>query len=165
MVLAGVDPIRRNTIPAEFQKESIQAILAGVDGMYGVEYGASFALWQGTIALLPQLDVCAYSSAGTFMARHIGPQMVSGDPAEPYGLNTVGLQRRGFSHETLTALKKAYRIIFRKNLLVEEVMQVLEDMQLNHPEIRAMIELIRHSERGIARETRRNVVEAIDDID
>ena len=39
-----------------------------------------------------------------------------GNPVELFGLNTVGLQRAGFSRETLAALKRAYRLLFNSDL-------------------------------------------------
>jgi UDP-N-acetylglucosamine acyltransferase len=43
---------------------------------------------------------------------------VSGNRAKPYGLNLIGLKRRGFSEEAIQALKKAYKITFRSSLLL-----------------------------------------------
>ena len=57
----------------------------------------------------------AYSflRAGTAVPRDIMPYiMVNGRPTQPCGLNTAGLKRRGFSSETISQLKKAYRLLF-----------------------------------------------------
>jgi len=77
--------------------------------------------------------------------------MASGNHAKLYGLNLIGLKRRGFTEETVNALKKAYRIVFRSSLLlsvaVEKVRSEVEDL----PEVRHFIEFIRTSERGVCR--------------
>jgi UDP-N-acetylglucosamine acyltransferase len=77
--------------------------------------------------------------------------LASGNYAKLYGLNIIGLKRRGFKEETVRALKEAYRIIFRSSLLlkvaVEKVKNEVEDL----PEIRQLITFIQKSERGICR--------------
>ena len=46
--------------------------------------------------------------------------LCEGNRAKPRGLNTIGLKRAGFSEETLTVLKQAYRIIFRNHTPLEK---------------------------------------------
>jgi UDP-N-acetylglucosamine acyltransferase len=77
--------------------------------------------------------------------------LVSGEPAEPCGLNSIGLQRRGFSPEALVALKRAYKIIFRQGLTTQEALAQLHEMVLEHPEIKLFISAIERAERGILR--------------
>ncbi len=77
--------------------------------------------------------------------------MASGNYAKLYGLNMIGLKRRGFKEETIRALKKAYRIVFRSSLLlsvaIEKVKNEVEDLY----EVRQFIEFIQTSKRGICR--------------
>ncbi len=75
-----------------------------------------------------------------------------GHPARPHGINTIGLKRRHFSDTVISALDEAYRIIFRKNLTIQEATNLLLAEFSNIPEICELIEFIRSSERGIARE-------------
>lgn len=75
-----------------------------------------------------------------------------GHPARPHGINTIGLRRRHFSESIISALEEAYRIIFRKNLTIQESVKILAAEFSNIPEICDLIEFIRSSERGIARE-------------
>jgi UDP-N-acetylglucosamine acyltransferase len=75
-----------------------------------------------------------------------------GDRAKLFGLNTVGLKRANFSEETLKALKKAYRIIFRSGLTLEKaVRQVGQDEIAHTPEVRHFLQFIQGSKRGISR--------------
>ncbi|MFN7098640.1 MAG: hypothetical protein ACK4PR_13960, partial [Gammaproteobacteria bacterium] len=60
---------------------------------------------------------------------------------------------------TIMNLRKAYKIIFRKNLLIEEVIDELNVLAQECEEVRFMIDGIQSSERGIARETRREITE------
>jgi UDP-N-acetylglucosamine acyltransferase len=74
---------------------------------------------------------------------------VSGYYAKPFGLNTVGLQRRGFAEETIADLRRAYKIIYRNSLTV---MKAIEELQrMGRPEIAHLIEFIESSNAGIVR--------------
>ena len=95
----------------------------------------------------------AMISGLTGVAQDVPPYMTAaGSRAKLYGLNTVGLKRFKFSEETLRALKKAYRIIFRSSLTLENALkQVGEDEIAGLPEIQHLLQFIRKSKRGITR--------------
>jgi len=76
---------------------------------------------------------------------------VAGNPPKCFGLNQVGLTRRGFSTETIDALKKAYRIFFRENLTVKEAVIRVENEVPQTPEVQEFLEFIQTSERGVTR--------------
>ncbi len=76
---------------------------------------------------------------------------VYGHPAEAKGINTEGLKRRGFSKECIAALKKAYRVIYRQGLKVEEALQELDALQNDCPEVSYLVESLKSSTRGITR--------------
>ncbi len=74
----------------------------------------------------------------------------SGQHAKLYGINTVGLERRGFSKEIIQALKKAYRIIFRSSLLKKDsIEKVLKELG-NYEEVLMFVKFIQESKRGVA---------------
>jgi UDP-N-acetylglucosamine acyltransferase len=77
--------------------------------------------------------------------------MASGNFAKLFGLNMIGLKRRGFTDETIAALKEAYRIVFRSSLLLTTAMQKVEQDVEDLPEVRQFLDFIRKSERGICR--------------
>jgi len=73
----------------------------------------------------------------------------AGEPLRPVGLNSVGLERRGFPKETIELLKKAYRILFRSQLNTSQAIErVRNELELTE-EICALLEFIEKSERGI----------------
>jgi len=76
---------------------------------------------------------------------------VSGNRAKPYGLNLIGLKRRGFKEETIRALKKAYRIIFRSSLLLSVALERVKEDVEDLPEVNHFIEFIESAKRGICR--------------
>jgi len=94
----------------------------------------------------------AFIGGASGVTKDIPPfVLVSGSYAKPYGLNMVGLKRRGFQEETLQALKKAYRIIFRSSLLLKDAIEKVKNEVEDLPEIKQFIDFIQKSERGICR--------------
>lgn len=99
-------------------------------------------------------DYC-FVGANTDINKDILPYIYAFGSAESstrvYGLNLVGLRRRGFSRETLISLKDAYNIIFRKNLTAEQAIQELEKMIVTCPEVQLFINMLKTSTKGIMR--------------
>jgi UDP-N-acetylglucosamine acyltransferase len=76
----------------------------------------------------------------------------AGNRARLYGLNVIGLKRRGFKEETIKALKKAYRIVFRSSLLLSVAIEKVKNEVEDIPEVRQFVEFIEsRSARGICR--------------
>jgi UDP-N-acetylglucosamine acyltransferase len=81
-----------------------------------------------------------------------------GNRARIYGLNTIGLVRRGFSPETVSKLKRAYRYLLVSKLNTSRAVSRIEaDPSLACPEVQYLVDFIRSSERGVLlrRPTRR----------
>jgi UDP-N-acetylglucosamine acyltransferase len=74
-----------------------------------------------------------------------------GYPLKPMGLNLVGLRRRGVSEESITALKRAYRLLFRDGLTVPEAVDRIRSELPALPEVLHLAEFALSSERGLAR--------------
>jgi UDP-N-acetylglucosamine acyltransferase len=76
----------------------------------------------------------------------------AGNRARLFGLNVIGLKRRGFKEETIIALKKAYRIVFRSSLLLSAAIEKVKSEVEDIPEVRQFVEFIEsRSARGICR--------------
>ena len=92
----------------------------------------------------------AMIAAGSKIAQDVPPySMVAGDRARLVGPNTIGLERRGFSAETIAALKRAFRTLFySKQLRADAIKQVLEQDGAI-AEVRRLIDFINCSERGV----------------
>ncbi|RMD79244.1 MAG: acyl-ACP--UDP-N-acetylglucosamine O-acyltransferase [Gammaproteobacteria bacterium] len=98
------------------------------------------------------LGAHCFTAYGTGLSKDVPPYlMVSGHPARPHGLNLEGLRRRGFAPETVAALRRAYRILYRSGLTVAEALARLEPLGREHPEVRAFAEFVARSRRGIVR--------------
>jgi UDP-N-acetylglucosamine acyltransferase len=89
-----------------------------------------------------------------------------GNRARIYGLNTIGLMRRGFTEESLSKLKRAYRYLLVSKLTTSRALRrIEEDDTLNCPEVSYLVEFIRSSQRGVIlrRATRRTEEMVTDD--
>jgi UDP-N-acetylglucosamine acyltransferase len=81
-----------------------------------------------------------------------------GNRARIYGLNTIGLIRRGFSNDVVTRLKRTFRYLLQSKLNTTSALQQIErDDTLACPEVQYLVDFIRASERGVIlrRATRR----------
>ena len=94
----------------------------------------------------------AYIGGKSAVVKDIPPFVIAaGDRATLHGLNKVGLKRHQFSEKSLNQLKKAYRIIFRIGLTVNEAVErVLAEVE-NTPEVLQLVNFIKSTERGITR--------------
>jgi UDP-N-acetylglucosamine acyltransferase len=81
------------------------------------------------------------------------PPFVSavGNRATLYGLNTVGLKRHGFTDEQMTALKTAYKILFRSKLSMKDAVKKIRDELSQSPEAQELAGFVESSERGVCR--------------
>jgi len=75
--------------------------------------------------------------------------MVDGHPAHAFGINAVGLDRAGFSQEEKSAIKKAFKIIFKSGLILKNVIKQIQQDIPPSPSIQTIIDFLEKSERGI----------------
>jgi UDP-N-acetylglucosamine acyltransferase len=77
--------------------------------------------------------------------------LYSGFNVAAKGLNLVGLKRAGYKHADVSALKKAYQLLYRSGLRLDEALERIE-AEIPTPETGHLVEFIRHCKRGICRE-------------
>jgi UDP-N-acetylglucosamine acyltransferase len=86
------------------------------------------------------------------VVQDVPPFMIAdGNPAETRTVNKIGLERNGFSDEAQTALRQAYKIIFREGLTTSNALIKIEAELPALPEVKYLVEFIRASERGICK--------------
>ncbi|HEY9174535.1 MAG TPA: acyl-ACP--UDP-N-acetylglucosamine O-acyltransferase [Verrucomicrobiae bacterium] len=84
--------------------------------------------------------------------QDIPPFMLAdGSPAETVTINKVGLERAGLSEEAITALRAAYKLLFREGLTISNALVRIEQELPPLPEIQHLIQFVRASERGISK--------------
>lgn len=89
---------------------------------------------------------------GSKLVQDLPPfMMADGHPAKTYGLNAVGLERAGLSAEEKTALKRAFKIVFRSKLSVKSAIRSLQDTLQHSPSVVRLIAFLEKSERGICK--------------
>ncbi len=89
------------------------------------------------------------------VAQDVPPfALVDGHRAEMVGLNVVGLRRGGFDQEQRDAIKQAYRLIYRSGLTLPHAVVQLEDDEPTD-QVRAIVEFIKGSKRGLVSHRRR----------
>src|SRR5690606_26147445 len=99
-----------------------------------------------------RLGIHCMSAGGSIVLRDIPAYvMASGQSAEPHGINVEGLRRRGFSAEAISALRRAYKIVYRQGLTVQQALETLQNTFADVPEIQPLMASIQASERGIVR--------------
>ena len=76
---------------------------------------------------------------------------VGNRPAKTYGVNTIGLERKGFSKEAIDAIKKAYRILNQSKLKLADALARIDAELSLYPEARYFADFIRESKRGVIR--------------
>lgn len=110
-------------------------ILGGMTGVHQFCKIGSYAMSAGCSLIVK--DIPAYV-------------MVGGNPAAARSMNFEGMRRRGWSSETISSLRKAYKIVYRQGLTLEQALEELDAMTVT-PELQLFIDSLRASERGITR--------------
>ena len=92
------------------------------------------------------------TAVGTVVLQDVPPYlMAAGNTATPYGINVEGLKRRGFTAESLSALKRAYRTLYKSGLLLEEAKIKLAEEAQTQPDVQRFVDFLAVSKRGIIR--------------
>lgn len=127
-------------------------ILANTVNMGGHVEIDDWAIVGGVTAIhqFVRIGVHAFVGGGSRIPQDVPPYVtVAGNPVAGYGINTEGLRRRGFSDETIRALRHAYRVLFRSDENLGDALRTLEAEGGHGPEVRMLIDFIRASERGV----------------
>ncbi|HXB58468.1 MAG TPA: acyl-ACP--UDP-N-acetylglucosamine O-acyltransferase [Candidatus Acidoferrales bacterium] len=86
------------------------------------------------------------------VVQDVPPYMLAdGNPAETRTINKVAMERLGVSEEAQTALRAAFKILFREGLTVSNALTKIEKKLPPLPEILHLVKFIRSSERGIGK--------------
>ncbi|PID28782.1 MAG: acyl-[acyl-carrier-protein]--UDP-N-acetylglucosamine O-acyltransferase [Candidatus Cloacimonadota bacterium] len=129
-------------------------ILANAVNLAGHVHIDDFAIIGGMTAVHQFVKIGAYAFVGGKSgAKKDVPPYTRGEgmPYEVVGINSVGLQRRGFSEEVIADIKKIYRLFYRSGLNVTQAIDEAEKSTDLSPEIICFIDFVKNSERGICR--------------
>jgi UDP-N-acetylglucosamine acyltransferase len=76
---------------------------------------------------------------------------IAGNPCAPHGVNSRGLERRGFTADSIAAVKRAYRTLYRSGLSLAEARAEIERQAAEHAELKPMAEFLASTPRGLLR--------------
>lgn len=129
-------------------------VIANATNMAGHVAIEDWAIVSGLVAIhqFVRIGAHAFVGGGSRINRDVPPFCkATGNPSPRlYGLNTVGLDRRGFSPDVRRRLKRTYRILFQSERnLSQALRRVSEEPELMCPEVGYFLDFIRTSERGI----------------
>ncbi|EGJ51076.1 acyl-ACP--UDP-N-acetylglucosamine O-acyltransferase [Desulfocurvibacter africanus] len=111
-----------------------KAIISGMSGVHQFVRIGEFA-FLGAMGGF-NLDVPPYTLA-------------TGVRAKLHGLNLIGLKRNGFSSQTVVALKSAYKMIWRSDMIRQEALEEVVSVMGDYPEVMRLVDFIKASQRGV----------------
>lgn len=112
-----------------------------------------WAIVGGASAVHQFCHIGAHAMCGgsTYVSKDVPAYlMVTGNPAQAHGMNVEGLKRRGFSSESISDLRKAYKTVYRKGLRLDTAVAEIESDDLS-PELQVFVDSLKASTRGIVR--------------
>jgi UDP-N-acetylglucosamine acyltransferase len=129
-------------------------ILVNNAALAGHVHVGDWAILSGYTLVHQFCKIGAHSFAG--MGTAIGKDvpayvMVNGSPAEAKNINAEGLRRRGFNKEDIAILVKAYKVIYRRGLTLEEALSELQPLVAECEPLQVLIDSLTSSTRGIVR--------------
>ncbi len=133
-------------------KVGSNVIIVNTAGLAGYVEVEDHAYVSGLVGVHQFVRIGAYSIVGgvSAVAQDVPPYMlVRGVPASVYGLNLVGLRRKGFSNERIKPIREAFRILYQKGYPTDKAVEILKKEFGENKDIAYLIEFIEKSKRGI----------------
>jgi UDP-N-acetylglucosamine acyltransferase len=95
----------------------------------------------------------AYIGASTVITQDVPPfsKIVTERETKSFGINTIGLERKGFSAERLQALKRAYRLLLRSKLNTSQALAEMRKTLADSADVQELIRFVEGAERGIVK--------------
>jgi UDP-N-acetylglucosamine acyltransferase len=131
-----------------------QTIFANNSQLAGHVHVDDHAILGGFTAVHQFCRIGSHSitSIGTVVLQDIPPFVTaSGNTAQPYGINSEGLKRRGFSSDDIMRIKRAYKTLYKAGLGVEDARREISAMVAECPSLKLLVDFLGASTRGIIR--------------
>jgi UDP-N-acetylglucosamine acyltransferase len=112
------------------------AIVGGITAIHQFVQIGSYCIIGGCSAV--RMDIPPYTSG-------------SGNPYKIYGLNRIGLTRKGFSNEQIAAIKDIYNLFYRSHLNVSQALAEIDKLGELTPEQQVFVDFVRRSHRGVSK--------------
>lgn len=129
-------------------------IMANGASLAGHVHLSSHAILGGfsLVHQFTQIGQYSFAAMGSAITQDIPPfVMVGGKPTKPHGINSVGMERNNISPEDIRLIRKAYKIIYKMNLRLEDAIEQIELLAGDSKELSDMVSFLRNVRRGILR--------------
>ncbi len=129
-------------------------VMANGASLAGHVYLDDYAILGGftLVHQFTKVGCYSFSAMGSSLSRDLPPYvMVGGRPTKPYGINSVGLERSGFSVESIRKIRKAYKILYKSRLKMDEATEQLTEMAKEDEAVQRLVDFLKRSERSIIR--------------
>ncbi|HZR03030.1 MAG TPA: acyl-ACP--UDP-N-acetylglucosamine O-acyltransferase, partial [Burkholderiales bacterium] len=94
----------------------------------------------------------AFTAGGSVVLRDVPPYvMAGGNSAQPHGINSEGLKRRGFSGEDIEIIRRAYKTLYRTKLTFEEAKQLISEQAKSARQLEILSAFLTSTQRGVIR--------------
>jgi UDP-N-acetylglucosamine acyltransferase len=94
----------------------------------------------------------SFCAMGSVLTRDVPPYVtVGGHPAEPRGVNSEGLRRRDFRPEAIQAIRRAYKLLYKSQMKLEDSLAALRALGNEEPEVTVLADFVAGSARSIIR--------------
>jgi len=94
----------------------------------------------------------AITAMGTIVLQDVPPFVTAaGNTAKPYGINSEGLKRRGFSADAIAGVKRAYKSLYRSGLTLEDARREISEQAASCEELLVLLDFLDASRRAIIR--------------
>jgi UDP-N-acetylglucosamine acyltransferase len=130
------------------------AIFANNTQLAGHVHVGDYAILGGFTGVHQFVHIGAHSftAIATVLVHDLPPYvMAAGDTAKPYGINSEGLRRRGYSAAALAEIKRAYKTLYKSGLTLEQAKMQLAEHASSCTEIRLLSDFLQASTRGVVR--------------
>jgi len=99
-----------------------------------------------------RIGMHSMTAMGTILLQDLPPYVLaSGNTAQPHGINSEGLKRRGFSLEAIAAIRRAYKALYKSGQRLEEARASIAEDAVLVPELSCLADFLANSGRGIIR--------------
>jgi UDP-N-acetylglucosamine acyltransferase len=95
----------------------------------------------------------AYIGASTVITQDVPPfsRVVTERETKSYGVNTIGLERRGFDAERIRAIQSAYRLLLRSKMNTSQALAEMRAKLNGSSDVDELIHFIESAERGVVK--------------
>jgi len=128
----------------------IMANAATLAGHVVIEDYATIGAFSG-VHQFCRIGVHGFVGGYSVITKDVLPysKTVSARDARNYGVNTIGLERRGFSAESIRSIRAAFRVVLQSKLNTSQALSVLRERFVDQPSVQVLIDFIEKSQRGI----------------